>query len=257
MRTAKAISIFVMLALIAGCGTSAKTLRQIPREKRKGLMVLNFKNNTLKSKAEEYMPWEFGIPSMVMTDLEAIGIFNIISRERMKDVIKEQEFQLTGFVDPAKAVKLGKMLAAQYILTGSFMEMNGTLRIESQVYSVESGAQLGAAAVTGKTGNFFELQKELVIKVSKYLNAVLSAEEAKIIAKHVETRSVDASLNNYKGELAVLKAQELKEKGKDDEAKKVIETAKTSFKKAIEIDPEYEKARKNLAKISLAVPVTL
>ncbi|HPI14622.1 MAG TPA: hypothetical protein PK875_11550 [Spirochaetota bacterium] len=111
--------------------------------------------------------------------------------------------------------------------------------------------------MAGKTDGFFELQKELVVKVSSYLDAMLSAEEARLIAKNVETRSVDASLNNYRGELAVMKAEELKAKGAADEAKKELEAAKTSFQKAIALDPEYEKARKNLARISLAVPVTL
>ncbi len=257
MRIPRSLSFVLMFALLAGCGTPQKTLRQVPREKRSGLMVLNFKNATLKSRAEEFGPWEFGIPSMLMTDLEAIGLFTIISREQMKEVIKEQEFQMSGMVDPDKAVKLGRILAARYMLAGSFMEMNGSLRIESRVYSVETGAQLGAAAVAGKTDGFFELQKELVVKVSSYLDTMLSAEEAKLIAKNVETRSVDASLNNYRGEIAVMKAEELKAKGAADEAKKALETAKTSFQKAIALDPEYEKARKNLARISLAVPVTL
>jgi TolB-like protein len=257
MRIPRSLSFVLMFALLAGCGTPQKTLRQVPREKRSGLMVLNFKNATLKSRAEEYGPWEFGIPSMLMTDLEAIGLFTIISREQMKEVIQEQEFQMSGMVDPDKAVKLGRILAARYMLAGSFMEMNGSLRIESRVYSVETGAQLGAAAVAGKTDGFFELQKELVVKVSSYLDTMLSAEEAKLIAKNVETRSVDASLNNYRGEIAVMKAEELKAKGAADEAKKALETAKTSFQKAIALDPEYEKARKNLARISLAVPVTL
>ncbi len=257
MRTSRSLSLALMFALLAGCGTPQKALRQVPREKRSGLMVLNFKNSTLKSRAEEFGPWEFGIPSMVMTDLEAIGLFNIISRERMKEVIQEQEFQLSGMVDADKAVKLGRILAARYMLAGSFMEMNGSLRIESQVYSVETGSQLGAAAVAGKTDSFFDLQKQLVVKITGYLDAMLSAEEARLISKNVETRSVDASLSNYRGEIAVMRAEDLKEKGNVGEAKKALEIAKSSFQKAIALDPEYEKARKNLSRISLAVPVTL
>ena len=49
---------------------------------------------------------------------------------------------------------------------------------------------------------------------------------------------MDASLNNYKGELAVLKAAELKKAGE-----KIIETVENNFKKALEFDPEYEKAK--------------
>ena len=48
------------------------------------------------------------------------------------------------------------------------------------------------------------MQKELVVKITGYLDAMLSAEEARLIAKNVETRSVDASLSNYRGEIAVM-----------------------------------------------------
>jgi TolB-like protein len=253
-------SIFVILLLfiVIQCGSdTAQVLRNIPRSERKNLMVLNIKNASPKAKAEEFMPWEFGIASMLMTDLESIGLFNIISRERLKDVVSAQELQLSGLVDPAKAVRIGKLAAAKYLLAGSFMEMNGTLRIESQVFSVETGEQLGAASVAGKTDRFFELEKELVIKVTAYLDAMLTAAESSVIRKKVETKSVEASLNNYAGEIAMLTAEELKEKGDKEKAKQVLNQAKDDFKEALKYDPNYERAKQNLAKIAMSIPVTL
>jgi TolB-like protein len=251
------IAVF-LLFVITQCGSNtAQVLRNIPRNERKNLMVLNLKNTTPKAKAEEFMPWEFGIASMLMTDLESIGLFNIISRERLKDVMSEQEFQLSGAVDPAKAMQAGKLLAAKYMLSGSFMEMNGSLRIESQVFSIETGAQLGASAVTGKTDQFFELEKELVIKVTAYLDAMLTASESSAIKKKVETRSVEASLNNYSGEIAMLTAEQLKQKGDQVKAKEVLNQAKEEFREALKYDPNYERAKQNLAKIAMSIPVTL
>ncbi len=246
-----------VIVLCVSCGSSQDYLRDIPRSKRKALVVLNFKNNTPKSRALEYQPWEFGLASMVMTDIEAIGMFNIIGKERLKDVVKEQEFQLSGMVNPDDITRLGKLTGANYILTGSFMEMSGQLRLESQVFSVEKGAQLGTASVTGQTGSFFDLEKRLVVKTTEYLDAMLTSQEQMQITKKVETKSVAASLSNYRGELAVMEAEELKGRGKEEEAKRYIQEAKQSFEKAIQIDPEYEKAKKNLSKISLAIPVTL
>ena len=133
MKIKAFISSIIVVCVISVCSSGPQkiVLRDMPREKRQGLMVLNFKNNTVKSKAQEFQPWEFGLSSMIMSDIESIGLFNIISREMLKDIVKEQEFQLSGLVDPRKAVKLGKLAAAKYILAGSFMEMNGGLRIES------------------------------------------------------------------------------------------------------------------------------
>jgi curli biogenesis system outer membrane secretion channel CsgG len=246
-----------VVAFIASCGGGVKTLRSIPRSERKGLAALNFMNNTQKSRAEEFQPWEVGLSSMLTTDIESIGLFNIISKERMKDVMKEQEIQMTGLVDEKEIVRVGKLMGASYILAGSFTEMNGMMRMESQVYSVEKGIQLGTAAVQGKTGDFFDLEKQLVTKVSDFLNVVLTEDEQVVIKAKVETKSVEASLSNYKGEIELAKAKELEETGKKAEALKLKQVAKEEFQKALKEDPNYEKAKQNLAKIVSAIPVTL
>ncbi|MBA7564481.1 hypothetical protein ES708_06144 [subsurface metagenome] len=105
----------------------------------------------LPGRSPEFQPWEFGLASMIMTDLETIGIFNIIGKERLNDVMKEQEFQLSGMVRESDIAKMGELVGAKYILAGAFMEMDGSMRIEAQVYSVEKGTQIGTASVTGKT----------------------------------------------------------------------------------------------------------
>jgi TolB-like protein len=256
MKTQQFTAILILLFFIT-CTSGNNHLRNIPRESRKGLVVLNFKNNTPKSRASEYEPWEFGIASMVMTDIETIGTFNIISKERLADILKEQQFQMTGAVNPNDVVEIGKLTGAKYILTGSFTEMNGSLRIESQVFSVEKGSQLGTASVNGKTNEFFEVEKDLVAKITVFLDTMLTENEQKFIASRVETKSVEASLNNYSGEVAFMEATTLKKEGKEEEAKKAILDAKQNFKKAIEFDPTYEKAKKNLSRVSLAIPVQL
>lgn len=251
------LTALLMIIVLSACSSDIKHLRNIPRDQRKGLVVLNFKNNTPKSRASEYEPWEFGIASMVMTDIETIGMFNIISKERLADIMKEQEFQLTGAVNPKDVVEIGKLTGAKYLLTGSFMEIGGSLRIESQVFSVEKGAQLGTASSNGKTDTFFEIEKDLVSKITIFLDAMLSENEQKVIASKVETKSVKASLNKYNGEKSLMEAQALKKEGKEAEAKKILLDAKADFKKAIELDPTYEKAKKNLSKVSMALPVQL
>lgn len=251
-----------MIFLAGGCQTTGshsvkKALRDIPREERVALMVLNFQNTTLKEKASEYEPWEFGIPDMIMTDLDSIGIFNILSWVRLKDVLEQQAFQSYGVVDEKEAVEIGKIVAARYLLTGSFMIMNGNLRIESKVFSVENGTLLGATSASGDIDRFFELEKKLVIDMTSYMGMMLTPSETSQLARNVETKSVVASLDNYAGELALLQAKDLKGKGKSDLAEKLIQEAKLRFKGAIKHDPGYQRAKKNLATLTMAIPMTL
>ena len=260
IRTLMLVAVFCF----TGCATTGPTdpstktvFRKIPREERAPLMVLNFKNTTLKNTANQYQPWEFGLPSMIMTDLESIGLFNILSWERMKDISEQLKFQYQGMVDEEQAVEVGRLAAARYLLTGNFMIMGQTLRIEAKVISVESGIQIGASAVTGKLEHFFDLEKKLVIAMTSYLGTVLTADESARLGQNVETMSIDASLNNYAGEVALIKADQFKVQGRKDLAKKLIKQARTKFEKAVEQDPGYQRAQKNLANLAMAVPITL
>jgi len=60
---------------------------------------------------------------MLTTALIKTGRFRMIDRKHIKKVIDEQKFQISGMVDTATAVKIGKLLGAQVIVTGSITEM--------------------------------------------------------------------------------------------------------------------------------------
>ena len=229
----------------------------VPRSERSGLAVLKFVNTTPKERAANFQPWEYGIPAMLVTDLEETAMFNIVDRERIKDILNEIQLQKSGLVDTKTAVAIGKLTAAEYILTGTFMEMKGQLKISGQVFSVERGIQLGATTVTGKTENFFMLEKDLFTKVTKILGVILDDEKQAKILNTFETKSVYASLKNYAGEIALMMAAELKKMGNEEGSETLQKNAKQNFKEALEYDPDYERAKRNLVKLVMAIPMTL
>ncbi|HPI93454.1 MAG TPA: CsgG/HfaB family protein, partial [Deltaproteobacteria bacterium] len=229
----------------------------LPRAERPGLAVLRFTNTTPKERAINFQPWEYGIAALLITDLEETAMFNIVDRERINDILKEIRLQKSGLVDPNSAVAIGKLVAAKYILTGTFMEMKGQLKISGQVYSVEKGIQLGATSVTGKTENFFLLEKDLFTKVTHIMGVVLDDEKQNKILNTFETKSVYASLKNYAGEIALMMAAELKKVGKAEESDRLEKDAKLKFEEALEYDPDYERAKRNLVKLVMAIPMTL
>lgn len=254
----KLLLIWLALILITfRCTSSDNHLKKMPRSHRKGLAVVNFRNTSPLESAQKFDPWQYGIPAMLITDLESIERFNIVSRERLKDIIEEQSLQASGLVDPQTVVTMGKLLAAHYILTGSYTIMNDRMRIETHVFSVENGSQLGSAEVTGAIEAFFELEKELVFKVSAYLQAMLSEADQNRIANKIETKSVQASLFNYAGEMVLTEAQHLRDLNMHAEAKKAEKRAADKFNRALDYDPEYQRAKNNLEKLIMGIPLTL
>lgn len=69
-------------------------------------------------------PWHIGggVSDMLATALFKSNKFDIIEREKIGLIIKEQKFQQTGMVDENSAVELGKLLGADVIVTGNVTE---------------------------------------------------------------------------------------------------------------------------------------
>lgn len=227
------------------------------RSDRSGLAVLKFVNATSEDHAAYFQPWEYGIAAMLATDIEKTAMFNIVDRDRLNDIIREQQLQVSGLVDRKTAVAIGRLIAARYILTGTFLVVGNDLKIMAQVFSVEQGIQLDSITVAGKTANFFLVEKELFSNVSKSLRIMLDEAKQARIMHTIETKSVEASLRNYAGEMALMKADEMNRLGRKKETAALRDNARRQFREALEYDPEYERAKKNLAKLVMAVPMTL
>ncbi|MBM7622827.1 CsgG/HfaB family protein [Sporohalobacter salinus] len=88
---------------------------------KKTVAVVDFTNNT-----------NYRIPNIgntAGTNLSTLlvneGQFRIVERTKLKDIMQEQEFSQSGLVNQnATAIKLGKLLGAQYIVTGSITNLD-------------------------------------------------------------------------------------------------------------------------------------
>lgn len=84
--------------------------------------VLNFQNNLSDN---HHSINEAAALAFQDTILES-GFFRVVDRERIQDVLKELGFAQTAYVDPNKALQIGKMVSAQYLITGKML--SGTVR---------------------------------------------------------------------------------------------------------------------------------
>ncbi len=261
----KPVALMIIAAFTIGCGSDNRTVRvasvvdvNVPEGKKKVISVMKFEDRSIRTK--DYSPWTMGIPEMIMETLGAIPYYKVVSRDYMLNrVIDEQQFQLLGATDPGSAVKLGNMMNAQYIVVGSYQVFDDKLTITSKVISVETGQIVVQSSVSGKLDEFYKQQNDLAINLTKGMNVYLSPEaQQKLLDQYEkrETKIVEASLNNYRGEQKLEELEVVKSQGDKDQVKAKREQAKEEFKKALQIDKNYRKAKTNLSKV-LAVPMTL
>jgi TolB-like protein len=123
------------------------------------IAVSYFDNNTGQA---DLQPLAKGLADMLITDLGGLPAVRIVERQKLNAALAELDLSRSKFIDPKTAVKLGKGLAAEYIMTGGYALVGGTLRIDVRVFKVDTGQVVASEKVEGKKEQFFALEKELV-----------------------------------------------------------------------------------------------
>ena len=72
-----------------------------------------------------------GISDMLVTELVNSGRFSVVERERLDEVLQEQNLTIEGVVDAATAARIGKILGVQLFVFGTVTEFSLTSKIIS------------------------------------------------------------------------------------------------------------------------------
>ena len=146
----------VVILILFSCSGGEKKGKVEP----KATVLISYFDNT--SELEDHKNLSKGLADMLISDLSSIDIIRIVEREKLESLLKEIELGDGKFIDPNTAQKLGKGLGAGFMLTGSFLIMGETMRIDARLVDVGTGEVMMAEEITGEKDTFFELEKSLV-----------------------------------------------------------------------------------------------
>jgi len=171
----------------------------------KTVAVLYFDNNT---GARDYDNLGRGMASMMITDLSAVKDIQLVEREHMQDVLKEQEAQHTKYYDQSTAVQTGKLLGAEYIVTGAFVSVQPSMRIDTRVIRVQSGEIVKTAKVVGQQDSLFALQQHLADSLVDGLSIALSPEQREQLRAQQQRDRIDhlSTMTSYSQALGLFDA---------------------------------------------------
>ena len=96
---------------------------------------------------EAAIPGYLGEAAGVWLSRLAAAGFQIVERRNLDAVLREQEFSLSDLADQQNAARVGMFLAADYVLTGSVLEMEESVVIFSRIINVETAVIETAAQV--------------------------------------------------------------------------------------------------------------
>ncbi len=182
----------------------------------------------------KYDPLRKGLAQMLITDLSVSKDMKIVERERLNDVLTEIELQKSPYMDQSSAVTLGKGLGAAYIVTGSYIVVGDTMRVDCRVVDVETAEIAIAAKAEGGENDWLSIERSLATQLLEALSGSLSLIQKKKIA--AGSASNISALAAYSDGLDALDA--------GDAARAV-----NSLKKALAADPDFKAAQELKAKV--------
>ena len=128
-------------------------------ESPKRVAIIAFDNTS--GKISEYGDLGGPLRDMLTSDLSLVKNLTMVDRQSLEKLLAEQNLNNSKNFDNATAARLGKLLGAEIIITGTYFELFGSLRVDAKFINVETGAISFSVGVDGAREKFFDLKKTL------------------------------------------------------------------------------------------------
>ncbi len=163
------------------------------------------------------------LTDQINTMLTVMPKVTIVNRNQIEKIADEHKIALTGLVDTASAVKLGKFLSAQYIVVGRASRIGHTYYLVLKIVDVQTTVQTTVSAKASVEDGFEEvlgrLGGPLTQGVRALQNPIVTQEEdklaqlrkavtplaGKVILVQIEERHVNRPLKDPAAQMAVAK----------------------------------------------------
>jgi TolB-like protein len=103
-----------------------------------------------------------GVAEYVIGVISSQGNYQLIERMAFSAIVEELELSMSDLVNEEQAVKIGKMLTAHYIVTGSVMDSFGKKMVSARLIEISTGKVLGSANVSISLSNLELFAREIL-----------------------------------------------------------------------------------------------
>ncbi len=204
--------------------------------------VMYFTNSALTGNAD-YAPLSKGMAEMLITELARNSGIRVVERDRLQDLIEEQNLSVGGRVDAETAARVGKVLGARHMLMGTFViDPRENMRIDVRAVNTETSQIEYVETIEGKASKLLSMVSELGAKV----NGGLKLPERPASA----TKFSDAGGKNPNQFRAML----LLSRAIEEQDRKNVPAAVALYKQAIDANPDFDRAKVLLASLEKGSP---
>ena len=228
---------FLTLAIAASALSAPVRAQETPADPRPTVAVMYFSNGAIGKQNEELAPLSKGIADMLITQLAANQGIRVVECDQLEALLSEQNLTTGGRVDKETAVKVGKILGAHHMIFGGFVtDPKGRMRLDARAVNVETSQIEYVETVPGKTEDLMDMIDRLAGK----MNAGMKLPEMPKAVREASTES--ARRVPFQAVMLYSRALAEQDKGNRDQAV-------TLFRASLDKFPEYEPAKKALARL--------
>ncbi|MCH7991144.1 MAG: hypothetical protein IIC35_01835 [Gemmatimonadetes bacterium] len=170
------------------------------------------------------------VAAMLVTEFSNREGMHVIERAQLNQLLREQDLNLSGRIEEADAIEVGKMLGVQYVLHGQVTSIVDNLRMDIRAVDVETSEIVAVLKKSDKTSELFAVVIALADEFGRKLNLTPPSARA-----HVEPTPVSAIIE-------FSRAVDLEDRG---ETERAIER----YEATLEIHPPHEGAQRALGRL--------
>src|SRR2546430_12532144 len=95
--------------------------------------------------------------AMIISELAANRGARVVEREELQRLLEEQNLGASGRVDDATAAKVGKLVGARYVVTGTFIDFYGDFRVDLHLVNVETSEIMKVEKENRRRDHLFDI----------------------------------------------------------------------------------------------------
>ncbi|MFT5142240.1 MAG: TolB-like protein [Rhodothermales bacterium] len=175
----------------------------------------------------QYEPLGRGLAEMISVDLQQVSTLRVVERVRLQALRDELALGASGYVDAATAPRMGRLLQAGRVVSGTYNILDNDLRLDASVVESSTASISELASQTDNLARFFALEKRIVFDLLTELGVQLTADERASI-EVVPTQNLQAFLAFSRG----LVAEDAQDYG----------AAALLYQQAFQLDPSFSQS---------------
>ena len=202
--------------------------------------VLPFVNSAIGASNAELAPLSKGIADLLITELAQNSGIRVVERENLDKLLAEQNLARDGRVEEATAARIGKLLGAKHMVTGSFItDKSGRMVLTLKSIDSETGRIEWTTTQPGRTEEFLSLVAKAAAAANSGLKLPALTPQARQTS---EAKAEKQKKVPFQAVMLYSRAIAAQDAGKKSEAIELFNQTIAKF-------PEFDDAKKAKAKL--------